>query len=164
MKRIFFIFFLLTAFLMLQVPSVSAATTYFSCTVIETVKGNRKVSVTVKFAVKDLDVYKKKGELIQYPDTDEEGGMIFVSPRTVRGQSTTMTNLNAQGGDLRIEGDNLRLFGDGDGYQFTDLVIWDVDSGDSDDLEGYVRDYGPAYGDDESFKQFIKCKSSAKEL
>ena len=72
-----------------------------------------------------------------------------------------MTNLNGQGGDLRIEDDSIRLWGDGDGYEFTDLVIWDADQ-EGPDYEGYVRDYGPTYGDTEHFKQFIKCKSSNK--
>lgn len=164
MKRLFFP---LIAFFVFQVSSASAAITYFSCTVFEPLKKNKTIEVIVKFAVEDLDLFKKKGTLIQYPGTDEdqENGMIIVSPEKIGKRLTLMTNLNGQGGDLRIEGDDLRLFGDGDGYQFTDLVIWDADSGDdNENLEGYVRDYGPAYGDDESFKQFIKCIRSTKKL
>ncbi len=86
--------------------------------------------------------------------------MILVEPE----EGTSMSNLNGQGGDLRLGYDTLRLFGDGDGYQFTDLVLWDTNDEDKTELEGYVRDYGPARGDEESFKQFIKCKKSKKKL
>ena len=57
----------------------------------------------------------------------------------------------------------MKLWGDGDGYQFTDLVLWDVDDNES-VLEGYVRDYGPTYDDKETFKQFIKCERSSEVL
>lgn len=135
---------------------------YFSCTVKEKIE-KKNVTVTVKFAVKNLDALRDKGELVQYPGTSEDSGMISVTPTESGDRFTMMSNLNSQGGDLRVGGDDIRLFGDGDGYQFTDLVMWDVSSAEvGDTLEGYVRDYGPAYGDDESFKQFIKCKRNSK--
>jgi hypothetical protein len=138
--------------------------TYFSCTVREPVKGRKTpVNVTVKFAVKGYNSWKNEGELQEYPGANPDVGAIFVSPTEVSGEYTMMSNLNGQGGDLRIEGTNLRLWGDGAGYQFTELVIWDADE-ESDQLEGYVRDYGPTYGDSETFKQFIKCQRSNKKL
>lgn len=131
--------------------------TYFACEV----KESSKQVVTVKFAIKNLNTFKGTGELLNYPGANEEFGAISVTPEEVNGRYPMMSNLNGQGGDLRIEGNNLRLWGDGDGYQFTDLVVWDPDSGeDSDVFEGYVRDYGPAYGDSKTFKQFITCKRS----
>jgi len=135
-------------------------TTFFKCTVHEP-----KVRVTVKFAVKDLDIFEGKGELVPYPGTNEDEGMIYVSPKKSGKYHTLMTNLNGQGGDLRIEGDHLRLFGDGAGYQFTELVIWDLDQAEfGNPLDGYVRDFGPTYGKEEFFRQFIKCTMSQKVL
>lgn len=134
--------------------------TYFECKVRETIK-NKATVVAVKFAVKRLDIFKNKGELVQYPGSDQESGLISVTPQKVGDVFSLMSNLNGQGGELRIEGGNLRLWGDGAGYQFTELVIWDVDP-DSKNLEGYVRDFGPAYGESETFKQFIKCQRSEK--
>ena len=154
--------------------------TYFSCKVKELVEGvvkGKTVTVTVKFAIQDFDTSlgKNQGTLISYPGTeDEEWAPILVKPQTKgkKKRFTLMTNLNSQGGDLTIDGDDLKLFGDGDGEQLTDLVIWDADNpnvGD-DELEGYVRDYGPVYRnadnprDSKTFKQFIKCKRSSTVL
>lgn len=145
-------------------------TTYFSCVVNEPprAKNGKKIAVTVKFAIEGLDTFKGKGELAQYPDSNEDEGPILVTPQTNGKSDTLMMNLNAQGGDLRIESPNIRLFGDGAGYQFTDLVVWDVeDESNAGELEGYVRDYGPAYSagtNPETFKQFIKCRISDKVL
>lgn len=139
-------------------------TTYFSCTVVEPAKGRPKgVPVTVKFAVKGYESFSRKGELLSYPGASEDDGAILVTPKEVGEHYAMMTNLNGQGGDLRIEGSNLRLWGDGDGYQFTELVVWDADE-EATELEGYVRDYGPTYGDSPIFKQFIKCRKSNKPL
>lgn len=160
---------LLLGIILLAAVPVSAArrpvaTTYFSCTVLEPAKGRAKpVKVTVKFAVKGYSSWDKKGELLSYPGANEDSGAILVSPEKIGERYAMMTNLNGQGGDLRIEGSSLRLWGDGDGYQFTELVIWDADE-EQEELEGYVRDYGPAYGDTETFKQFIKCRKSNKQL
>lgn len=143
-------------------------TTYISCLVYETIK-KEKVKVTVKFAIKNLDLYKKKGELITYPGLSEEeveegNGPILVTPKKYKGEVINMTNLNGQGGDLRITDEGVRLFGDGAGYQFTNLVVWDLEQDDLESFDGYVRDYGSTYGDQETFKQFIKCKASNKVL
>lgn len=165
MKTYIFVFSLLTLFI---TSAFASSITYFSCKVEEPTDTGKNITVTVKFAIKNLDIYEKQGELIQYPGIakeDEEFGTILVTPRTYgkKQRYTKMWNLNGQGGDLRFEGRNIKLWGDGDGYQFTDLIIWDVNS-ESDVLEGYVRDYGPAYGDEEIFKQFIKCQRSNKRL
>ena len=174
MKKYFGVLSLLAMF----VTSVCAegdTITYFSCKVKEPVKSKsnsktkkpakRTRTVTVKFAIENLDVYQDQGSLMQYPgstEEDEEYGTILVRPL-----ESIMSNLNGQGGDLRFEGRNIKLWGDGDGYQFTDLVIWDADE-ESEVVEGYVRDYGPAYAEydrnEETFKQFIKCKRSSKVL
>jgi hypothetical protein len=155
--------FLLALMLGISTNAAQENITYFACTVKE-----GKTNVSVKFAIKDFDPYddKNRGELVTYPGADEDFGLILVSPTEVDGRYTKMSNLNGQGGDLRItSGGDLFLFGDGDGYQYTDLVIWSDGNEDRNYTEGYVRDYGSAYGsDEETFKQFIKCKSSTKVL
>lgn len=149
--------------------SVEASTTYFSCTVKEPVKASSRAvraraEVTVKFAIKNLDTFKLKGGLTQYPGSNAGDGLIFVTPVHVGEQMTMMSNLNGQGGDLRLDrAEEVRLWGDGAGYQFTELVVWDVD-GENVEHDGYVRDYGPAYGGKTGFKQFIRCKSSTSVL
>lgn len=155
MKLLIFI----AAFSMSALAANKNTVTYFSCNIRE--DGH---NVSVKFAVKDYDSIKNKGELVSYPGSNEDDGLIFVTPKSIGKFYPRMHNLNGQGGDLRIaRSGDLHLFGDGDGYQFTDLVIWN-DNDDSDELEGYVRDYGSAYGDAETFKQFIKCRRSSKVL
>ncbi|MGE0764756.1 MAG: hypothetical protein AB7N80_15890 [Bdellovibrionales bacterium] len=152
-------FFILVLFVLSSTVHAEGPITYFSCPVKE-----GKFTVTVKFAIKNLDTFKAKGDLIQYPGSDSDMGYISVDPIKTGKFYSRMSNLNGQGGDLTVRRNgDIFLFGDGDGYQFTDLVIWNDDS-ESDVIEGYVRDYGPAYGDDESFKQFIKCKRSNKKL
>lgn len=143
-------------------------TTYFECKVKEPLEKSKKtIDVTVKFAVKNLDVFDGKGELLQYPGSSEDSGMVHVSPAEIgKGKNAIvpmMTNLNGQGGDLRVGNGQVRLWGDGDGYQFTDLVIFDADE-DRESYDGYVRDYGDTYGDTETFKQFIKCKKSVGKV
>jgi len=169
-SKLFFLLSLLAMFVT-GVYAEGENITYFSCKVKEPLgrsQRNKTVTVTVKFAVQDLDTYGDRGSLIPYPGTeDEEWAPIFVKP-----QETIMSNLNSQGGDLTFEGSDLKLFGDGDGEQLTDLVIWDADDPNiaDDELEGYVRDYGPVYRnadnpkDRKTFKQFIKCKRSSKVL
>lgn len=148
-----------------QAWGAKSEASYFSCVVNEPAGKNKTVKVTVKFAVKGLEAWEGKGELLAYPGTSNDMGAIFVAPQEVKDTFTLMMNLNGQGGDLRLENGHLRLFGDGDGIRFTDLVIWNVDDETEDGkLEGYVRDYGPAYDGKETFKQFIKCKRSNKLL
>jgi hypothetical protein len=139
-------------------------TLYFSCNVQE------EVSVNVRFAIGNYEAYSNSGELLEYPGTEE---YILVSPEeTAENGYTRMSNLLAQGGDLRFYRDgSVLLWGDGDGYQFTDLRLWDLDSvvSNLDDeeefvVEGYVRDYGPAYRGEIDFKQFITCKVSTRVL
>jgi hypothetical protein len=148
--------------------------TYFSCKVSEPAsdkKGDAStVDVTVKFAIKNLDTANGKGDLVAYPGANEdEDGPIVVSPteRKSDKHNTMMSNLNAQGGDLRIQDSNIKLWGDGDGIEFTDLVVFDVDANGelTGKRDGYARDYGDAYAEgEETFKQFIKCEQSDKAL
>jgi hypothetical protein len=159
-----FLILIITVFTM----QAEAATMYFSCLVKEK-SGRQKVDVTVKFAVKDLEPFEGKGELIPYPgitEEQEEQGLILVTPQELPNeQYALMTNLNGQGGDLRIENGNIRLWGDGAGYQFTELVLWEDGDENISYTKGYVRDYGPAYGDDDdTFQQFIKCQKSDRKL
>ena len=137
-------------------------TTYFDCKVKEKYtdadKKKHSKTVHVYFAIKGLDSWKGQNELVTYPgisvEESEEMGLIVVRPQELpNGRYPMMSNLNGQGGDLRVYSDsgNVRLFGDGSGYQFTDLI------------EGYVRDYGPTYGNFTPFKQFIKCKTSTEK-
>lgn len=135
--------------------------TYFSCTVKE-----GRTDVSVKFAIRNFKPTSRKGQLVTYPGADEEQGMIYVNPVQVKNSYTKMSNLNGQGGDLTIQpSGDIHLFGDGDGYQFTDLVLWYQADDDRDYREGYVRDYGSAYADgEETFKQFIKCEHSETVL
>lgn len=156
---------LLFFFVELGVATSNENITYFSCTIEEPTDRGTNLLVKVKFAVINLDSFNEDTRLVPYPGVEPEEGLIYVSPTVHKksGDYTMMSNLNSQGGDLRVEGSSLRLFGDGDGYQFTDLVVWDIIS-DKDDLEGYVRDYGPAYGGAESFKQFITCQRADKKL
>lgn len=165
------------AFLML-VPTVGFAADpdviYLSCLVKENIDG-KNVNVTVKFAVENYDSFKNQGTLVRYPtlESEDEYETILVTPTEAGDSWTRMTNLNAQGGDLTVNPDgSLFLWGDGDGYQFTDLVVWDVDRAlaNADEgqknfkVEGYVRNYGPAYMGDIEFKQFITCDLSTDVL
>lgn len=160
-------FYVIPLLFIAQISWAGNDITYFSCKFNEPTTTSKSIEVTVKFAIKGFDFVHDKGELISYPGVPEDVGAIFVSPMEYgkgRSQSPTMaSNLNGQGGDLRLEGNNLRLFGDGAGVEFTDLVIWGPDE-DRPVLEGYFHDYGDAYGDGETFKTFIKCKRSNKVL
>lgn len=159
--------YLITALLF---PCLAAAQksslTLINCPVLEPAADGGTRKVTVQFAVKNLGEWNAKATLEPVPGLSSDDGLIQVSPKKDRhGKYSLMTNLNGQGGDLRIEGSNIRLFGDGDGYQFTDLVLWNVD-----DLEdpqgivlGYVHDYGSTYAKKtETFKQFIRCRYQRK--
>lgn len=148
-----------------------ANTIYFSCAVKEPIGNRKKIDVTVKFAIQNFDPFERKGDLIEYPglneDSDDYTGMISVTPKEYPNKKhyAMMTNLNGQGGDLRItENRDIHLFGDGDGYQFTDLVLWDDNDEDTAFTQGYVRDYGPSWGSEPGFKQFISCKKSENIL
>lgn len=136
--------------------------TYFSCDVNE-----GKKAVSVKFAIKDLNPEEAKGELVEYPGADENSGLILVTPEKLdKNKWSKMSNLNGQGGDLRVRANgDIFLFGDGDGYQYTDFVVWYDGEDELDYREGYVRDYGSAYAEgEETFKQFVKCTASKKVL
>jgi hypothetical protein len=168
----FLVLSLLLGFFSTNADAIEKPVSYFSCKIKETVKiakKTKKVNVTVKFAVAGLDVRNEEGELLTYPGADEDYGSVYVKPMIVRidkkERYTLMSNLNGQGGDLQFEGGNIKLWGDGDGYQFTELVVWDVDGEVKESYEGYVRDYGYTYKEnEETFKQFIKCKRSSELL
>lgn len=134
--------------------------TYFQCNMKE-----GRTEVQIKFAVKGYDSFNGSGELVNYPGTKDEYQPIVVTPEQIGKVYPMAFNLNSQGGDLTVErhGD-IRLFGDGDGYQFTDLVVWANLDDEETTYEGYIRDYGPTYGEKAPFKQFITCKSSKKPL
>jgi hypothetical protein len=171
------IFIFVTLFASSAAFALEASTLYFSCNVKETVEG-KKLDVNVKFAVQGYDADKRTGNLLPYPNAAEddfgEPFTILVTPVSNENDYLTrMSNLNAQGGDLTVNPDgSVFLWGDGDGYQFTDLVVWDVDYALNNaeegetlfKLEGYVRDYGSAYMGKIDFKQFIKCDMSTEVL
>jgi hypothetical protein len=104
--------------------------------------------VKVEFLIQDLG--SKNAELISHPSLSEDDyGAILISPAEVDGHFSLPTTLNDQGGDLRVGKDRIRLFGDGDGYTFVDLVLFK----DSGYTKGYVRVSGYA---DQSY-QNITC-------
>lgn len=136
--------------------------TYFACTVKE---GSKNVSV--KFAINNFKPNSRKGTLVTYPGADEDQGMILVEPVMVKkDEFSKSSNLNGQGGDLSFDpGGDIRLFGDGDGYQFTDLVLFNEGDDDRNFRDGYMRDYGSAYQENqETFKVFVKCKHAKNVL
>lgn len=154
---------LILVLLTLALPAVAAEKkiTYFSCPVKE-----GRTEVSVKFAVENYDPFEAKGDLLAYPGADEDNGFILVTPTQKRdGYYTRMSNLNGQGGDLRIlKNGDVELYGDGDGIQTTYLHLWwdASDLAETTSMEGYVRDYTD--GEDVMFKQFIKCELSNKVL
>lgn len=140
----------------------ATGTYYFSCPVKE-----GRTEVSVKFAIKGLNPNQSKGDLVQYPGSDEDAGMISVTPiQKSNGDFTRMSNLNGQGGDLRMQDNgDIHFYGDGDGIQNSYLHLW-WDASDLEEvtsMEGYVRDY--TRGDEANmFKQFITCEVSTEVL
>lgn len=126
--------------------SIFASTSKITCLVKENFE-NKSVNIKVEFLVKNLG--SSKAELVQHPKASEESGAILISPEQVNGQFSNMTHLNGQGGDLRVSNDRIRLFGDGDGYTFVDLVLFK----DTNYQKGFVR----VYGSGDQFYQKINC-------
>lgn len=121
---------LMSASLMAQ-SQVSTIT----CNVNEILE-NKTIPVKVEFLVANLG--SNNAELVQHPQAEDEMDAVLVSPRTTGEQWTSMTNLNAQGGDLRVSDDKIVLYGDGAGYTFVDFVLFK----NTNYKKGYVRVYG----------------------
>lgn len=118
----------------MTLSSAYAASDISTITCMVKEESNEKIiDVKVEFLVKNLG--SKKAELLQHPKGNEEMGAIFVSPEKANGYYTNMSHLNGQGGDLRVSDERIRLFGDGAGYTFVDLVLYK----DSGYQKGYVR-------------------------
>ena len=159
---------LLLIFLTSTLFAAESKITYFKCDY----KEKRNSKAQIYFAIEDLKLYESKSSLVKYPGTDEEDDYEVIKVTSGKKDKYSLLgyNLNSQGGDLRIshrEGE-IRLFGDGDGYQLTDLVIWvdeDVEEKEV-KVQGYLRDYGPVYHGEKvsSKQQFITCQSSYKPL
>lgn len=114
-----------------------------TCNVKEPVSENKTQKVKVEFKVKNLG--SSKAELLQHPESSEDYGAILVVPN----EGNNLVHLNGQGGDLRVSKDRIRLFGDGDGYTFVDLVLF-KDAGYE---QGYVR----VYGSGDLYYQKLNC-------
>lgn len=108
---------------------------------------NKPATIKIEFMVQDLD--SDQPILIQHPEASEDMGPILVTPQMVGKRLSNMTNLNAQGGDLRSAPDRIRLFGDGDGYTFVDLVLFKA----AKYQKGYLRVSGSG---DQSYEK-ISC-------
>ena len=117
-----------------------------TCIVKEELEG-KNVDVKVEFLVQDLG--SSKAELLVHPKADEDMGAILVTPDEVNGRYVNMGNLNGQGGDLRVSEDRIRLFGDGDGYTFVDLVLFKN--------SGYKKGYVRVYGSGDQMYQNLNC-------
>ena len=137
---------------------ILAATTLFSLSAFAAPKVSTitclvkedKVDVKVEFLVSNLG--SSKGQLQQHPKAQDDLGAILVTPEMIGDHYSDLTHLNGQGGDLRVSADKIRLFGDGDGYTFVDLVLYK----NTDYQKGYVR----VYGSGNQWYQKISCTVS----
>ncbi len=135
-------FLVLLAAMTLSSAYAASDVNTITCMIKEDFEG-KVLDVKVEFLVKNLG--SKKAELLQHPKADEDMGAILVTPN----EYTNMTHLNGQGGDLRVSEERIRLFGDGDGYTFVDLVLYK----DSGYQKGYVR----VSGSGDQMYQNITC-------
>ncbi len=124
----------------------SAKVSTITCLVKEDFEGKIK-DIKVEFLVSNLG--SKKATLENHPKADLDMGAIYVFPEMVGKHYSNMTHLNGQGGDLRVSEDSIRLFGDGDGYTFVDLVLYK----NSDYKDGFVR----VSGSGDKFYQTLHC-------
>ncbi|MFA6237632.1 MAG: hypothetical protein WC635_09930 [Bacteriovorax sp.] len=110
--------FLMTALLVTSFSlfAKDAKISTITCMVKEPINKTKTQNIKVEFLVKNLG--SSKAELVEHPRASDYGAILVLPD-----EGTNMNNLNGQGGDLRIEGDTIRLFGDGDGYTFVDLVL-----------------------------------------
>jgi hypothetical protein len=105
-------------------------------------------TVTVKFGVNTLSDAKK----IRLVDVGagEDEGPVLVSPKWLKNKyMPSVSILNDQGGDVRLHPDYLKLFGDGDGYTYVDLVLYKN--------SGYTTGYLRVYGSGVKSYQTIAC-------
>lgn len=124
--------FLIVGMLSLLSASVFASTSTITCNVNEVLDG-KSVVIKVEFMVENLG--SDMPILLQHPGVSEDMGAILVTPEVVGERWSSMSHLNGQGGDLRSAPDRIRLFGDGDGYTFVDLVLFKATKY----QKGYVR-------------------------
>jgi hypothetical protein len=133
---------LIVLFSLVLAGSVQAAD-HFTCKVKESGQ-----TVTVKFAVNNLSK-PSKATLVNL-SKDDEWAPILVSPQRLKnGYFAEMCTLNDQGGDLRVDSEKLKLFGDGDGYTLVDLVLYKN--------SGFTRGYVRVYGSVTPWYQKIAC-------
>lgn len=137
-------------FIVIALLSVStfsyAGVSTITCKISEEFNG-KPVDVKVEFLVSNLGTAKAK--LMNHPKADNDMGAIFITPEQVNGMYANMVNLNGQGGDLRVSQDRIRLFGDGDGYTFVDLVLFKN--------SGYQNGYVRVYGSGDQMYQDLNC-------
>jgi hypothetical protein len=134
-----------TILFLISVKSYSV-TTIFSCIISENF-GNNSENIKIEFLIEYLGT--DKARLVEHPKADKDKGPIFVKPEIVTGRYSHMTNLNAQGGDLKVFDDKIILFGDGDGYTFVDLVLYKN--------QDYQRGYVKVYGSGDKSYQTLYC-------
>jgi hypothetical protein len=134
------------ALLSLTSASLFASTSTITCNVKEELEG-KLVDIKIEFLVENLG--SDMPVLLQHPKASEDMGPILVTPDMVGERWSDMTHLNAQGGDLRSAPDRIRLFGDGDGYTFVDLVLFKA----AKYQKGYLRVSGSG---DQSYQK-ISC-------
>lgn len=127
--------------------NVFAKSSVINCSVFEDFNGKDK-KINVEFSVSNLG--KKNTELLKHPKAELSEGLIYISPKEIGGKFSNLVNLNGQGGDLRVSEDRIRLFGDGDGYTFVDLVLFKNHNYE----KGYVR----VYGSGDQMYQKINCR------
>src|SRR5688500_8718040 len=71
--------------------------------------------ITVQFAVKNLDIPDEASLVpVKGVDYEDDWAPIVVTPKTLKSGMYAEANvLNDQGGDLRVDKEKLKLFGDG---------------------------------------------------
>jgi hypothetical protein len=139
--------FLLSLSLVLGLAGSAFGADYFDCTVKENGQ-----NVKVRFGIKNLAT-PSRASLLNLGS--EDNGPIFVYPQRLKNKYlATMNTLNDQGGALDVFADRLRLFGDGDGYTYVDLVLYKN--------SGFTRGYVRVYGSGDKWYQKIACTHSRR--
>lgn len=128
---------------MILAIGVLAATTVFNCQL------EKYPNEVFTFRMQDLG---KKTMTFLTSDPNEAYSDVF----TTKSKNTTISHmvdtLNAQGGDLRIGEDRIRFFGDGDGIDFVDLVLFK----DGGYKTGFAR-LNMNFGEDKDYSK-VSCK------
>lgn len=120
-----------------------SATTSFNC---ELEKYPKEVFT---FKMKDLG---KKTMTFLTADPNEAYSDVFTTKSKNDMIERMVSTLNAQGGDLRVGEDRIRFFGDGDGIDFVDLVLFK----DSGYKIGFAR-LNFNFGEDKDYSK-VTCK------